>query len=220
MCPCRDAIGPRLLGVIGFFINMLPVRTDLSGDPSFRELLARVRKASAADLAHQHLPFERIVEDLHPDRRMGETPLFNTTCVLLDGSSRVARPGWRQDMSDFDRGTAPFDLTLLLSVTSEGHRLSFRYNSALFEVSTVERMMSHLVRLIESVVENPDRRISEITLLTPDEREEIVVAWNQTDAEYPGERSLQALFEARADASPDTIAVSDGRQAPHLRAAR
>ena len=210
--PVQGRDRPETLGVVGFFINMLPVRTDLSGDPSFRELLARVRKASAADLVHQHLPFERIVEDLQPGRRMGETPLFNTTCILLDGSSRVARAGWGQGMSEFDRGTAPFDLTLVLSVTSEGHRLSFRYNSALFEVATVKRMMSHLVRVLESVVSDPDRPISETTLLTPGEREEVVVAWNRTDAEYPGDRSLQALFEARVDASPDTIAVSDGRR--------
>ena len=201
--PVQGRDRPETLGVVGFFINMLPVRTDLSGDPSFRELLARVRKASAADLAHQHLPFERIVEDLQPGRRMGETPLFNTTCILLDGSSRVARAGWGQGMSDFDRGTAPFDLSLVLSITSEGHRLTFRYNSALFEGATVERMMSQLVRLLERVVANPDRPISETTLLTSDEREEIVVAWNRTDADYPRDRSLQALFEARVDASPE-----------------
>jgi hypothetical protein len=130
--PVQGRDRTETLGVIGFFLNMLPVRTDLSGAPSFRELLERVREAAVADLAHQDLPFERIVEDLQPDRHMGETPLFNTTCILLDGSSRVARPGWRQDIDDFDRGTAPFDLSVMLRETDDGHRMTGRFNSAIF----------------------------------------------------------------------------------------
>ena len=210
--PVQGRDRAETLGVIGFFLNMLPVRTDLSGAPSFRELLERVHKAAVADLAHQDLPFERIVEDLQPDRRMGETPLFNTTCILLDRSSRVARPGWRQDIDDFDRGTAPFDLSLALHEADDWYRITVRFNTAIFERSTVERLMSQLARLMEGVVGDPNRRISQIPLLTSDERREIVVGWNQTDASYPQNASLQGLFEARADAAPDAVAVSDGRQ--------
>jgi non-ribosomal peptide synthetase component F len=199
------------LGVVGFFINMLPVRTDVSGDPSFRGLLARVRKGSAADLAHQHVPFERIVEDLQPGRRIGETPLFNTTCVLLDDTSRVVRSGWAQGVLEFDRGTVPFDFGLTLNQTTSGSRLSLRYNSALFTAATIERMASQFLRLLEGIVADPDRPISDASLLAPTERDEIVMAWNRTNVEYSGDRPLQSLFESQVDATPDAVAVSDGR---------
>lgn len=205
--PVQGRERAETLGIIGFFLNMLPVRSDVSGNPTFRELLGRVRKAAAADLAHHHLPFERMVEDLQPDRRPGETPLFNTSFVMLDLRNRI---NLDDDFQGLDTGTAPFDLSVVLSERKDGTRLTFRYNSALFEKSTIERMMSHFVRLLEGVVESPDRRISEIPLLTPDERHEITTAWNQTHAEFPRDASLQKLFEAQADASPHTIAVSDG----------
>jgi amino acid adenylation domain-containing protein len=210
--PAQGRDRAETLDVIGFFLNMLPVRTDLSGTPSFRELLGRVRKTTAADLAHQDLPFDRLVEDLHPDRRVGETPLFNTTCILLDRSTRVARPGWRQDLEDFDRGTAPFDLSLTLSETDDGHRFTFRFNSAIFERSTIARLMSQLERLAEGIIADPDRPFSEIPLLTPEDLHEITIGWNQTDRSFPGDSSLQMLFESRVDATPDAVAVSDGVQ--------
>ena len=205
--PAQGRDRTETLNVIGFFLNMLPMRTDLSGAPSFRELLSRVRKTTAADLAHQDLPFERLVEDLHPDRRVGETPLFNTMCMLLDRSTRVARPGWRQDLDDFDRGTSPVDLSLALSETDDGHRMTLRFNSAIFERSTIARLMSQLECLIEGVVADPDRRFSEIPLLTEGEHHQLSVVWNDTSADCPRERCVHQLFERQVACTPRAVAV-------------
>ncbi|HEX9708063.1 MAG TPA: amino acid adenylation domain-containing protein, partial [Steroidobacteraceae bacterium] len=198
-------------GLIGFFLNMLPVRLDLSGDPSFRALLGRVREAAARDLAHQNLPFERLVEALRPNRRSGVTPLFRVSCLLLEANDyRVPHPGWSRDVADFDPGTAPFDLVLMALETGEGLRLTFRYDAALFDVATIERMMAHFVRLVEGIVCDPDLPISRIPLLSRAERETIAIDWNRTEAEYPADAALGALFEDRAAAAPESTAVSDG----------
>ena len=209
--PAQGRDRAETLDVIGFFLNMLPMRTDLSGAPGFRELLGRVSRTTAADLAHQDLPFERLVEDLHPNRRVGETPLFNTMCMRLDRSSRVARPRWRQDLDDFDRGTAAVDLILALNEIDDGaQRMTLRFNNAIFERATIARWMSQLERLMEGVVADPDRRLMEIPLLTEAEQHQLSVAWNDTAADYPSERCVHQLFEAQVTRTPRAVAAVCG----------
>ncbi|NTU97227.1 MAG: AMP-binding protein, partial [Chlorobiaceae bacterium] len=203
----------ELEGLIGFFVNTLVIRTDLSGNPSFRELLQRVRETVLDAHAHQLIPFEKIVEELNPIRDQVKNPftqvLFGLLTPLDNPLSLTGLTGKNQPI---ENGTAKFDLNLLLFEEPDGAvHGSIEYPSELFETSTIRRLTSHFTTLLEGFVSgNLNIPISLLPILTEQERYRILEEWNRTGADYPRNICFQQLFEEQAVNNPDAIAIIEG----------
>jgi amino acid adenylation domain-containing protein len=200
-------------GLIGVFVNTLVLRTDMSGDPSFRELLGRVREVALEAYAHQDMPFEKLVEELEPERNLSHTPLFQVMFMLQHASpeSSLKLSGLRLSPVAVEGTTAKFDLTLSMAESKKGLRASLEYNTALFDVETVKRMMGHLERLFEGIVSEPEQRLSELPLLTKDEKRQLLSGWKEVRREPHG-NAVHHLFEQQAERKPNNIAISFGEQ--------
>jgi len=194
--------------LIGFFVNTLTLRTDLSGNPTFRQLLARVRETTLDAYTHQDLPFEKLVEALQPERDLSRPPLFQVMFILQNAPlPSLELPGLTLRSMQVDNGTAKFDLTLSMVETEEGLAGSWEYNTDLFDDSTVNRMAGHFQTLLESIVADPERRIGDLPILTKAERHQLLVEWNDTATQFPQHNCLHELFEAQAERTPDAVAV-------------
>jgi aspartate racemase len=194
--------------IIGFFVNTLVLRTDLSGDPTFRELLGRVREVTLGAYAHQDLPFERLAEVLHSDRGRGLHPLVQIMFQLWTSSERpLELPDLTVTPVNIDPGTAKFDLALTMVESRGALRGSVEYSTALFEGATIRRMARHFETLLDGIIADPERRLSELPLLTEDERHRLLVEWNARRTEYPLDRCVHELFEEQAERTPDAVAV-------------
>jgi amino acid adenylation domain-containing protein len=209
--PIANRTRLELEGLIGFFTNTLALRLDLSGDPSFWDLGRRVRAAALDAYAHQDVPFERLVEELHPDRHLGRNPLFQTMLVLQKAAAGPELPGIVTELLDVDTGTAKFDLTLMLVEDRGGASGALEYARDLFDPETVDRMLGHLRTLLEAAVEDPGRRLSDLPLLTAAEREELV-AWSRPLTPEPPKLLVHEGVSAQAARTPDAVAVVDGDQ--------
>ncbi|HEY0077786.1 MAG TPA: amino acid adenylation domain-containing protein [Pyrinomonadaceae bacterium] len=198
----------ELEGLIGFFINTLVLRADVSGNPTFRELLGRVREVALGAYAHQDVPFEKLVEEFQTERDLSHMPLVQVLFALQNTPEKeaVELPGLTLAGVEADNGTARFDLSF--NVWESGRTIEgfMRYKTELFDASTVRRMLSHFRNLLVGVALRPDRRISELPLLDDEERAQLQ-NWNATRADYPSEQTLHALFEAQAERTPDSIAL-------------
>ena len=192
--------------LIGFFANTLVLRSDLSGNPSFTELLRRVREVVLEAQAHGELPFESLVKELHPTRTLGQNPLFQVM-LSLDAPQPVLPGGWRLAQGEVETRTAKFDLTLYIGERPEGLSSRFEYSTDLFEEATIARLAGHWQTLLEGIVTHPDQRINELPLLTEQERHQLVVEWNATQAAYPQDRCLHELFEEQVERTPEAVAV-------------
>ncbi|MFF8691277.1 amino acid adenylation domain-containing protein [Streptomyces sp. NPDC015144] len=196
--------------LIGFFVNTLVLRTDLSGDPAFTELLDRVKETALGAYDHQDLPFERLVEELAPDRDPSRNPLFQTMFVFQNTPDEDgwSLPGLDVEPLAVTLPDAKFDLTLMISESADGGlRGTLEYRTDLFERDTVARMAGHLGTLLETVAREPGARLSRLSLLTAEEGRRTVVEWNRTEAPFPDTATLHGLFEERAARQPDTVAV-------------
>jgi amino acid adenylation domain-containing protein/non-ribosomal peptide synthase protein (TIGR01720 family) len=204
--------------LIGFFVNTLVMRTDLSGDPTFRELLQRVRNMASAAYAHQDLPFEMLVESLQPDRDLSRNPLFQVIFQLLNNPSFAgASPSWEPAPAtlpavETHSGTAKFDLEFSLFEDAQGLLGHFEYSTELFDESTIVRVAGHFETLLRSVVANPDTNISRLSFLTDAERTKVVFGWNETAREYPRDVCVHTLFEQQVKQVPGAIAIVDGEK--------
>jgi amino acid adenylation domain-containing protein len=197
--------------LIGFFVNTLVLRTDLSGDPRFREVLRRVREVALGAYAHQDVPFEKLVEELQPERDLSRSPLFQVMLVHQNAPQTTLQITHDLQVSEIsvENQTEKFDLTLTMSETHDGRLQSvWGYNPDLFAKSTIERMIGHFEMLLESVVSNPEQHLSELVLLTAEEREQMLVEWNDTAVEYPHEKLLHQLFEEQVARTPEAIAIA------------
>ncbi|HEV2436447.1 MAG TPA: amino acid adenylation domain-containing protein [Verrucomicrobiae bacterium] len=195
-------------GLIGFFVNALVLRTDLSGNPGFRELLRRVREVCLGAYGHQDLPFDRLVEELHVQRDLSRNPLFQVMFVLHHASLRtVELPGLNLSPVEGGGETAHFDLTLQILDTEQGLTATFVYNSDLFEAATIARMLGNFQTLLEAIVADPERRISDLPLLTETERQQLLVEWNNARTDSAQDLYIHQLFEAQVERTPDAIAV-------------
>ncbi|MCP4655908.1 MAG: non-ribosomal peptide synthetase, partial [bacterium] len=175
----------ELEGLIGMFINTLVLRVELAGgttdpDPSFQELLERVRETALGAYVHQDLPFERLVDELQPQRDLSRSPLFQVMFIFDRGRDRELEPGLSMRALEVDTRTAKFDLTLHLLDAGPELVASVVYNTDLFDQVTVERLLAHLERLLGAVVEAPDGRISELPLLAAAEAHALLREWNDT----------------------------------------
>ena len=204
--PIANRNRSELKDLIGVFVNMLALRTDLSGNPGFRELLGRVRDVAIGAYAHQDIPFGKLVEDLQPERDPCRNPLFQ---VILQVSpmEELELPGLSVSPLEFDTGTAQFDLALHLYEGDEEIRGRFEYNTDLFDALAINRMVKHFQTLLEGIVSNPQQCISDLPLLMEAERHQLLVEWNNTMVEYPQDMLIHQLFEARAEKTPDAVAV-------------
>jgi len=195
-------------GLIGFFVNTLVLRSVLSGKPSFRELLARVRDVCLGAYDHQDVPFERLVAELQTERDPSRTPLFQAAFQLQNYPLAAWELGEvRVQPLEVEGGTAKFDVSLSMEEMGDRLLARLRYNSDLFDGGTIERMLGHYRTLLEGVVADPDEEVGKLPLLTEGEWRQIVVQWNDTDRGYPSERCVHELFEEQAEQRPDAVAV-------------
>ncbi|MFP2934389.1 non-ribosomal peptide synthetase, partial [Pyxidicoccus sp. 3LG] len=195
-------------GLIGFFVNTLVMRARLEGNPRFRELLAQVRDVTLGAYAHQEVPFEKLVEELQPERDMSRSPLFQVLFTLQNApQSAIAIPGLRMEATGTSRGTSKFDLTLAMSESGQGLLAALEFNTDLFEQKTAERLLAHFQTLVGAALASPDMRVGALSLLAEVERRQVLVDWNATSSEYPREASVHQLFSTQATRTPDVIAV-------------
>ncbi|MEH1785598.1 MAG: non-ribosomal peptide synthase/polyketide synthase [Nostoc sp.] len=206
--PIANRDRTEIEGLIGFFVNTLVMRTDLSENPSFNELLPRIREMALSAYAHQDLPFEMLVETLQPERDMSHTPLFQVMFGLQNAPmSEIDLTGLTVSSLPIESSTAKFDLTLSMENTSTGLVGGWEYNTDLFDSSTIERMTGHFACLLEGIVANPSDRISQLPILTASEQQQLLVEWNDTSVDYPQDKCIHQLFEEQVERTPDAVAV-------------
>ncbi|NVJ19520.1 non-ribosomal peptide synthetase, partial [Myxococcus sp. AM010] len=195
-------------GLIGFFTNMLVLRTKVSPTSSFRELLAQVREVTLGAYAHQDVPFEKLVEELHPERDLSRSPLFQVTLTLQNTPVTEVKlgDGLRLSGVESEGRTSKFDLSLVMEEVKDGVMAMVNYDSDLFEAGTMDRMLGHLKVLLEAAVAEPETRLWELPLMDREEQQ-LVKLWSGTAAHYPREESLARLFEEQAQRTPDAVAV-------------
>src|SRR5215217_1844224 len=199
-------------GLIGFFVNTLVMRTDLSGQPSFREVLQRVRETVLEADAHREVPFEKLVERLQPERNLSQNPLFQVMFQLQsDQMAPVGLPGVTLSFPELEIGTAKLDLILTISETPAGLSGAAQYDTELFEPETVQRMMGHYHKLLEEIAANPAQLASRLQVLWPAESQQLV-AWNETVDDSVPHVCLHELFEEQVKRTPDAVAAISGEQ--------
>ncbi|GCE07388.1 non-ribosomal peptide synthetase [Dictyobacter aurantiacus] len=201
-------------GLIGFFVNTLALRADLSGDPTFRELLGRVRQVALGAYTHQELPFEKLVEALQPERSLSHNPLFQVLFALQNMAvDALTLPGAVVEAQLLAVAVSKFDLSLYLSENVDGTMQGMvEYSTDLFEQASIERMVRHYQALLEQLVQEPGMRLSQARLLDAREREQIV-AWNSTEVSFANEEThLARLFEEQAARTPEASALIYGDQ--------
>jgi aspartate racemase len=206
--PVANRPTPAHEQLIGLFVSTLPIRSDLSEDPTFRELVAQVRENVIEAQAHGDLPFEKLVDELRPERSMAWSPIFQVVFAL-------------QNMplaSSFDVTTAAamYDLSLFMWDEPRGIRGAFEYNTALFDAASVQRWREHFETLCKAAVATPELPVSSLPLLTPAGREQILVTWNTTARSYPSEAGLPSLFAVAAGRWPQAIALESADPAAEI----
>jgi amino acid adenylation domain-containing protein/non-ribosomal peptide synthase protein (TIGR01720 family) len=193
--------------LIGCFINTLVFRTDCSGNPTFEELLSRVRKLTIAAYANQDVPFEKLVEELQVERNVNYNPIFQVSFALQNTPKvKFELPELTITPFEVEHTNALFDLHLDMTETDSGLEGFWEYNTDLFERATIERLSSHFQTLLTAIADNPQQRIAQLPLLTQAERHQLLVEWNNTEGEYPN-KCLHQLFEEQVEKTPDAVAV-------------
>ncbi|WP_218776813.1 non-ribosomal peptide synthetase, partial [Nostoc sp. T09] len=195
-------------GLIGFFVNTLVMRTDMSGNPSFRELLQQVRQVASSAYTHQDLPFEKLVEQLQIEHSLSYHPLFQVMFILQNTPSQdLHLPGLSVVPQEIDTDKAAFDLTLEMLETPTGIKGKIQYNTDLFDAATIARMIEHLQTLLAGIVAQPEQNIATLPLLTASEQHQLLRQWNDTQVDYPQDQCIHLLFEQQVERTPDAVAV-------------
>ena len=204
--------------VIGPFVNTLVIRCDLSGNPAARELVGRIRETVMDALEHQEAPFEKVVEAVQPEREMGRPPLFDVMFNLENVPRRSASSELTIESYPLHVGAVGVDLMAEIRRDAEGALVcEFAYRSDLFDPETIRRALVHYELLLGSIAEDANRSISALTMLPAEERQRLLVDWNETQSAYPEDRFVHELFEAQAEGTPDKIAVVCGNQSSTYR---
>ncbi|HEY9848380.1 MAG TPA: amino acid adenylation domain-containing protein [Leptolyngbyaceae cyanobacterium] len=223
--PIANRHRSELEGLIGFLVNSLVLRTNLAGDPTFRDLLDRVRDVTLAAYAHQDLPFEKLVEELQPVRSLGQNPLFQVVFALQNTPiEQLVLPGLVLSPVDLETKTSRFDLELYLWKcadnfrnlwgkgwqNSDGLRGVIIYNTDLFDAATITSLKHHFQTLLEGIVANPDTHLSALPLLTTEKQKELLQNWHNNQSGYPANICIHQLFEEQVEKRPTAIAVRFG----------
>lgn len=211
--PIANRNRSELEGVYGFFANTLVLRADCGGNPTFRSLLAQVRKNALDAFQHQDLPFEKLVEELHPTRDLGRNPFVDVMFALQN----VPQTNSELVGIDIQRmrrrtTTSKFDLSLFLSEYSGLIDGRLEYATDLFTPTSMQRLIGHYQMLLTGIVDDPDCLIDELPLLTTAEQQQILVDWNRTQTDYPSSKTIHQLFHEQASRTPDAIALLDGER--------
>ncbi|TBV04729.1 non-ribosomal peptide synthase/polyketide synthase, partial [Stutzerimonas kirkiae] len=195
--------------LIGFFVNTQVLKAEFDLGTTFSGLLQQVQQAALGAQEHQDLPFEQLVEALHPERSLSHSPLFQ---VMFNHQSQVK--GESRQLSgliveglSWEKQTAQFDLALDTFEYSEGIGASLNYATDLFDRATIERLAGHWLNLLQGIVKAPDQRVAELPLLSAEEQQQIVYDWNRTEASYPTNQCIHQLIEVQASKTPDAVAV-------------
>ncbi|WP_223752271.1 condensation domain-containing protein, partial [Myxococcus sp. XM-1-1-1] len=200
-------------GLIGFFVNTLVFRSRLDGRQSFRELLGQVRLNTLAAYEHQDVPFEKLVEELQPQRDLSRSPLFQVTLTLQNApEGALTLPGLSLDALPPSIETSKYDFSLLLDEGSEGFSGIINYNTDLFEAASMERLARHYAVLLDGLLTSPDRQLGLVSMLTPAEKQ-LLPAWNGAQSAYSRDASIHSLFEQQVVRSPEAVAVVSGDEA-------
>lgn len=211
--PIANRTRPELEKLLGCFVNTVVLRTDLSGNPSFQDLLRRVREVTLGAYEHQDVPFEKVVEDLQPTRTSSYATLFQVM-FELQNVPLAAQELAKLTVSpvEIENATAKFELSFCLREDVQGLSGYLEYNTDLFEASTIERFVGHFQKLLEAVVADPSQRIADLPLLTGAELQQVLVEWNETVAAYPHESCFHRLFEEQVERTPEASAVVCGTE--------
>ncbi|MFZ2106192.1 MAG: amino acid adenylation domain-containing protein, partial [Roseiarcus sp.] len=214
--PIADRDLPELQSLIGFLVDTHALRTDLSGNPTFQDLLARVQQGMVGIYSHRSLPLDQIVEAVNPERNLNSSPLFQ---VMLNWRDRDAQvqfigvPGFEIQPLLAQCKISKLDLTVFLTDCGDTIELEMEYSTDLFDDARIERMVGHLSTLLEAAAANPNQRLADLPLLTEGERQQLLVEWNRTEAPFPSDRCLHELIEDQVERTPDAVAVTfEGRQ--------
>ncbi len=209
--------------LIGFFVNTLVLRTDLSGNPGFRAVLAQVQAMTLEAYRHQEVPFEKVVEALQPQRTLSHGPVYQVVLAMQNAPmATLELPGLTLELLEPEHPIAKFDLMLSMWEDEQGLRGTWEYNSDLFDAAAMARMSGHFLALLEGIVADPEQPIHALPLLTGQEQQQMLVEWNDTDADtaagtgtaagtaadYPGDACLHQLFEAQVERTPTAVAVT------------
>jgi amino acid adenylation domain-containing protein len=199
---------PEVGRVIGFFANNIVLRADLSGNPTMRDFIARVRDLALNAYAHQEMPFDVLVDELASRRELDHSPLFQVMLVLQDiGFTTFEMSGLACEAIELPLRTARLDLAVDVLDLPGGLNVYFEYNTDLFDAATMERMQAHFERLLEDIVDRPEARIGELTMLSGAERDGLLLDFNRTGVPFPGEQTMHGLFEAQVARTPEATAV-------------
>jgi amino acid adenylation domain-containing protein len=196
--------------LIGCFINMLPLRTDISAELTFEEFLSRVREASLSGYSHQDLPFEMMVRDLQPGLGVSRNTSFQVMFAFQGETLDLGLSGLNPEVLTFDYGVAKCELTLLVEVKKRGFVVSLEYSTDLFEPPTIIRMLNHYANLLKAIADHPGRRLSALQLLDEAERHSQLVDWNSTRSDYPRQSCLHEQFEEQVARTPEAVALVFG----------
>jgi amino acid adenylation domain-containing protein len=206
--PMANRTHQEIEPLIGLFVNTLVLRIDLSGNPSFTDLLKRVRKVTLEAYAHQDLPFEQLVEALQPERDMSRNPLVQVALAFQNvPMPPLELPGLTLNSVEFENKTVRFDLEFYLWEESGQLMGNLDYYKDVFESATIKRLLGHFQTLLASIATHPKQSISEVELLSEAERHQLLVEWNNTEADYPQDKCIHQLFEEQVEIAPEAIAV-------------
>jgi amino acid adenylation domain-containing protein len=206
--PIANRNRPEIENLMGFFVNTLALRTDLSGNPNFLKVLADVRETTLGAYTNQDIPFEKVVEAVHPDRRVNHTPIVQVMFMVQNTPmSHQELPGVTLSLAEVDSGTSKFDLIFQLEERDSGLDMTVNFANDLFRTGTVRRMMIHFRNILESIVENPNRTIDLIHMLETEERVRILRDWNHTSMRYPKDETVVQWFEKRLELHSEDPAV-------------
>ncbi|HET7288091.1 MAG TPA: amino acid adenylation domain-containing protein, partial [Pyrinomonadaceae bacterium] len=191
--------------LIGFFVNTLVLRTKINGDSSFRELLDQVRETTLGAFEHQDVPFEKLVEELHPERDLSRQPLFQVMFALND-VKELEMGELESNWGRTEVRTVKFDMTLTMVTSDHDVSGAFIYNTDLFDATTIQRLIAQFELLVDAIAANPDQRLADLPALT-EEEQQMLAEWNDTRREYPA-ACLHELFEAQVARTPEAVALT------------
>lgn len=207
--PIGTRLRPETENVVGYLLNLLTIRTDLSGNPTFRELLKREQDACVGAFAHQEVPFGKLVQELKPAQDPSRNPIAQVAFLYLDFPEATAMQflGLTATHIDIDNGASRFDITLAMTETPEGFTTSIEYIRDIFEHGRMERMAKHLEVLLAGIIANPDATLSDLPVLTREEQQQLLEQWNDTAHQFPSTLLVHQLFEQQAALRPDATAL-------------
>ncbi|HKV34448.1 MAG TPA: amino acid adenylation domain-containing protein [Pyrinomonadaceae bacterium] len=200
---------PELQGMVGYLLNLIVLSTDLSGNPTFRELLQRERATVLEGFANQDLPFGKLVQELRPTQDASRNPIVQHSLIYLDFPELTVMEtlGLSAKHLDIDNGASRFDMTLAMTETEQGYEVDIEFPTDLYRRERIERMTKHLENILESVVVDPTQRLSDLPLLSENEKRQLLIEWNDTAVPYPSERCVHELFEEQVEQRPDEVAL-------------